>query len=100
MSQKLKLTLLDLTTKEGANITLTLDEARDLHAQLAELFAPKAAPFAPWPIVIERDRWPTPWAPYAPTWVGPSTSDPLPMRPYVTCSAPSGLRTQFFGSTE
>lgn len=94
---KLRLTEITMTTKDGQFVRLTLDEARDLHAQLAELFAPKAAPVQPWPILIERDRWPAPWRPYAPMWVSPSTGDPLPPLPYVTCSAPSGLRTHFVG---
>lgn len=91
---KLRLTELTLTTKDGQYVRLTLDEARDLHAQLAELFAPKAAP---WPVVIERERWPATWMPYSPTWVSPSSGDPLPPLPRITCSAPSGLRTHFFG---
>lgn len=36
---KLRLSEITLTTKDGQYVRLTIDEARDLHAQLAELFA-------------------------------------------------------------
>lgn len=63
---------------DGQTVQLTLDEARDLHAQLAELFVSKVTTV---PIVIERDRYPGPWTPYRPYWV---TETGTPPNPYNT----------------
>lgn len=93
MSQKLQLTSLALTTKDGKTVTLTLDEARDLHAQLAELFGPKFAPAPLAPIIIDRER--LPWGPYQPYWLA-SPTDAAP-RWEVTCRADSGLTTSAIG---
>ena len=56
---KLKLTGIELTTTDGKKVALTLDEARDLHRQLAELFAYKET-------VVYRDPkwWEQPVRPY------------------------------------
>lgn len=62
MATKLNVTKIVLTPRGGQDVTLTIDEARDLYNQLAELFAPKLAPQAP--IVIEREVLPHPWWPY------------------------------------
>lgn len=91
MSQKLKLTSLALTTKDGQTVTLTLDEARDLHAQLAELFAPKVTPLAP--VIIERER--LPWQPHRPYWL--TVPDEQTQKWEITCQASSGLATRAAG---
>ena len=74
-----------LTRPNGERIELTVEEARVLHQQLAEMFAE------------QRPReWyaPMPWmplpqpAPWPPTWTyGPSTADPLPPGITVTCES-------------
>lgn len=93
MSQKLKLTGLELTTKDGKAVALTLDEARDLHAQLAELFGPKINIGPQAPIIIERER--LPWLPYRPYWVADDTGAAPKWE--VTCRADSGLSTKAVG---
>ena len=77
MSEKLKLEKLILGTNGGKKkIELTLEEAKELHAQLDALFGKKVE-FVPGgytpPIIIERNHWP--WVypyPYhnTPTWCG------------------------------
>ena len=57
MSRKLKLTKLELQTNDGKKIELTLDEAKDLHDQLHELFGDKTVYVPGAPVIIERDRW-------------------------------------------
>ena len=96
MSQKLKVTSIALTTADGKRVELTISEARDLHDQLAEMFGPKIVNT---PIVIERDRWPTPWRPYSPMWVSDRKGDAVPNPYRIECSAPSGLRTEFRGES-
>jgi hypothetical protein len=54
---KLKLTKIEMTTKDGKAVELTLDEARDLHAQLDELFGKKVEYIPSQPIVIDRYRY-------------------------------------------
>ena len=61
MSDKLKIKRLELETASGKEISLTLEEARELHQQLAELFA-KPEPVILSPTVIReyplyRPRW-------------------------------------------
>lgn len=68
---KLKLTKIEVTTKDGKKIELSLDEAKDLHEQLHELFGEKKFFLPSAPVVIEP--------------------------PYVTCSAQSGLSVAYQG---
>ena len=71
MSKKLKLTKIELETKDGKKVELSLTEAKELHDQLHDLFGEKYVPSTP--IVIERDRyWPNPYRPY---WYYHVTSD-------------------------
>lgn len=56
---KLKLTKLVLETKGGKSVELSMDEAKELHDQLHELFGTKYVPSQP----IFIDRWP-----YRPYW--------------------------------
>ena len=96
MATKLKVTRIMLTRRGGDEVELTIDEARDLYNQLAELFAPKLAPLAP--IVIEREVLPQPWRLYYPHWISsPGSADYPQELPYVTCQAPSGLHTRYMG---
>lgn len=96
MATKLNVTKIVLTPRGGQDVTLTIDEARDLYNQLAELFAPKLAPQVP--ILIEREVWPAPWRPYQPYWLSTSGSADFPAAlPCVTCLAPSGLHTRYMG---
>ena len=55
---KVKLTKLELTTKDGKTVELTIDEAKDLHEQLHELFGAKTVYLPSAPIYIEPYRWP------------------------------------------
>ncbi len=62
MSKKLKVTKIELETKDGKKVQLSLDEAKELHDQLHELFGEKYVPGTP--IAIERDLyWPDPYRP-------------------------------------
>ena len=67
---KLKLSGIELETSSGQKVKLTLDEAKELHDQLNELFGVKYVPSAP--IYIDCDRyWPRrPWE--SPIWCGTS----------------------------
>ena len=65
MSGKLKLTRIELETKDGKKVGLSLEEARELYNQLNELFGSKYVPSAP--VIIERGCYP--WRdPYNPYW--------------------------------
>ena len=88
MSNKLKITKIELTTKDGNKVELSLDEAKDLHGQLDELFGQKSATYIPYyPIIIDRTVRPW-WQPYNPVW-GNGT---------VYCSSNSGLSVGYSGS--
>jgi hypothetical protein len=95
MSNKLKITKIELTTKDGKAVELTLEEAKDLHAQLAELFANKPVYVPSAPVIIERDRWPH-WQPYQPMWIPNQGFDGYTS---ITCQADSGLTMNYTGQT-
>lgn len=77
MPEGLKVSSIELTTKDGTPVKLTIEEARALYAQLDELFkgatlrvvtfpvpAPYPVPVYPWPQpILIPDRWPAPWRP-------------------------------------
>ncbi len=92
MTKKLKLTKIELETSDGKKIELSLDEAKELHDQLHELFGAKFVPFAP--IIIERDyhTWPR--------WVeAPNTGTPYPQLPQIWCgtTCQSGMSVTYKG---
>ena len=110
MGKKLKLTKIELETKDGKKISLSLDEAKDLHDQLHDLFGKKDTVYIPSsplpPIIIERGRYP--WRnPCTPYWRGDSiplvakTGGPVPQVQYTTCevNCGSGLKIGYTGST-
>ncbi len=107
MSRKLRLTKIELETKDGKKVSLSLDEARDLHDQLHDLFGKKDTVYIPYtplpPVIIERDRYP--WRnPCTPYWIAtPSTCDKIPLDspPIITCEvrSDSGLKVGYSGST-
>lgn len=66
MGDKIKLTKIELRTADGKTVALTIEEARELHGQLDALFGMKYVPTTP--IIVERDRWPTPYHPWHPMW--------------------------------
>ena len=74
MNDKIMLTKVMLTTKEGADISLSLAEAKDLYEQLRQLFEQKPVFVPSVPIIIERNRWPE-RSPYDPIWVSCSISN-------------------------
>ncbi len=63
-TKKLKLTKIAIETKDGKQVELTLEEAKELHDQLHTLFGKKATYIPSTPIVIERDRWHPPYRPF------------------------------------
>lgn len=83
MSEKIRLKKLVLTTADGKEIELSLEEARELHEQLDALFGQKYVTTTP--VIIERHR--SPWDPhFTPiTWDGSNTGTPEPNFPAVTC---------------
>lgn len=89
MSRKVKLTKIELTTKEGKKVDLTLDEAKELHDQLHALFGAKTVYVPMQSIIIERDRF---QPIYQPTWLStPHYSA------YATCEGNSGLSLSYCG---
>jgi hypothetical protein len=71
MGKKLKLTKLELETREGKKVELSMDEAKELYEQLNDLFGDKTVYIPNQPIIIERDRWvPT----YPITWTSGTTA--------------------------
>lgn len=100
MSGKLKITKIELSTKEGKKVELSLEEAKDLHGQLDELFGQKAAPFIPYsPIIIDRTVRPY-WPGYNPIWYSGVCGSAVPggLGGAVTCSSNSGLSVSYCGS--
>ena len=96
MPTKLNVTKIVLTPRGGQDVSLTIEEARDLYIQLDELFAPRLAPQAP--VLIESEGLPQQWRPFCPLWTNsPGSADYPQALPYVTCQAPSGLHTSFMG---
>ena len=57
MSKKLKLTKIALETKDGKSVELSIDEDKELHDQLHELFGSKTTYIPSAPIIVERDIW-------------------------------------------
>jgi hypothetical protein len=73
--KKLKVTGLELETKDGKKVALTLDEARELHEQLDDLFG-KEVQYVPSQPIYVRPWWERPDVPpYITCTVGPSTSN-------------------------
>jgi len=67
MSNKLKLTKLEIKTKDGKRVSLTMEEAKELYDQLHELYGERIVVQPYQSIVIERDRYP--WTyPGNPIW--------------------------------
>ena len=74
MTKKLRVTGLEVETRDGKKVALTLDEARELYELLHGLFG-KESPGAPsYPLVLERDGWYTPWPYYNPAWRSDTTA--------------------------
>lgn len=55
-SKKLKLTKIELQTKDGKKVDLSLAEAKELHEQLHELFGEKVVRVPGSPVIIDRYR--------------------------------------------
>lgn len=98
MSKKLKLTKLELETKDGKKVELSIDEAKELHAQLAELFATKTTVIPSQPVIIERDRFYPPWKP---VWYSNDRNDQLD-KYKVLCSVEgdSGMKVSYCGDAQ
>jgi len=99
MSKKLKLTKITLETKDGKQVDLTLDEAKELHDQLHDLFGTKFVPSAQ--IIIERDRY-TWQQPYRQYWYDVTYKIAVPMNGGidVQCKVEgcTGLKATYSGS--
>jgi len=106
MGKKLKLTKIELETKDGKKVSLSIEEAKDLHDQLHDLFGQNVQFIPSRPVIIERDHYP--WRnPCAPYW---RSSEPIPMlgnsgapipNPFTTiCEVKcnSGLSVNYMGS--
>jgi hypothetical protein len=103
MSEKIKLTKIELKTQEGKEISLSIDEAKELHDQLHELFGKKETVFvsshSAAPIIIERDRYP--WRDYRPFWATTTDRNTPTYAPSViscTVEGNSGLSVSYKGS--
>ena len=96
--EKLKLIKIILETKDGKQVSLTIDEAKELHDQLHALFGKKTISAPSYPIVVERDRWIGPYQPY---WYGTTTTTntPAPFGNEVLCSisGDSGISVSYCG---
>lgn len=87
MSDKIKISKIEVSTKDGKKVELSLEEAKDLHSQLDELFGQKTAPYIPYsPIIIERHVRPY-WQQYNPVWRDNT----------IYCSSNSGLSVGYSG---
>ena len=94
-TKKLKLTKISLETKDGKQVELTIEEAKELHDQLHTLFGEKTTYIPSTPIVIERDRW---HPPYPQIWYGTSTQDnPKIADAWCSISGNSGLTVSYCG---
>ena len=91
MAEKVKVASIVVVFPGGERREMTIDEAKALHLQLAELFGAK-------PLVVEvptyvyRDRWPRIIeAGPQPVWyeTQPTTATPLPSLPTVWCKTDS-----------
>ena len=61
--EKVSITEITITTKEGVTIPLSLEDARDLHLQLDGLFGSKTE-YVPGPLIVDRGWWRRPYEPY------------------------------------
>ena len=64
MSDKIKIANIELETGRGAKVRLTLQEAKELHSQLDELFGTKVTYVPSAPIYIDRYDYFRPYQPY------------------------------------
>jgi len=86
---KVKVDAVVIQYPDGSRKSLSIEDARALYRELAELFGhPTAIP--PVPIVIERERWPR----WAPTWTDDGTPHQVPavpdLTPRIWCCAETG----------
>jgi hypothetical protein len=101
----LKVSSIELTTKEGVTVKLTIDEARALLAQLSELFGtneksrtvpmpiPMPYPIPVYPLprpILIPGQWPSPWRPSWEVTCGSSSK-------HLTRSDGSGLAVSYRG---
>lgn len=99
----LKVSSIELTTKDGAAVKLTIAEAQALYAQLGELFgskettrtipipAPYPVPVYPMPRpILIPERWPEPWRPRWEVTCGGSSK-------HLTRTDGSGLSVSYRG---
>jgi len=72
MAKKLKVSQITVRTENGTDITLTLDEAKELYEQLHKLFGEKVTYIPnPIPIVAPNNPWQIPYT--TPMWCSTST---------------------------
>lgn len=95
-TERIELSAIVLTTDDGREVKLTVEQARSLHTQLEALFGEKVKYLPQQPIYIERYRYPRLWEPYAPyiTWCSSTANT------HATISDNSaGLRVRYEGSS-
>lgn len=97
MSNKMRVTAIELTTADGAVVKLSPAEAKDLYHQLGEMFGSKIQYVPSNPVIIERDRfWPQPWAPRQIRW----SDEPRKGQVMCEATAPSGMSMRLLGRAE
>ncbi len=90
MSEKVKVASIVVVFPGGERREMTLDEAKALHAQLAELFGSKPAVISV-PVYVQRDRWPRIIDTPQPVWYETQPNTGRPGLPQVWCKADSTI---------
>ena len=96
---KLRVNALTITTQNGKEINLSLEDAKELYAQLHELFG--AAPSITAPIFIPYER--LPWQrPYTPMWHTMVVPPEVTTTNIISCEVPckGGLSVMYKGDVE
>ena len=82
MTDKVKVSAIQIQYPDGESKQLTLEEARELYNQLEGLFGDKTTYVPSAPIIIERDRYPL-----VPRWTDHTlrSDSPLTNLPQIWC---------------
>jgi hypothetical protein len=90
MAKQIKVSKLTLTTTDGKTIELAMDEAKELHSQLEQLFGEKVRYVPSQPVVIPWEY--RPWQPY---WRSPIYGDTT-----ITMNTSSGMSCSYSATVE
>lgn len=85
-SGSVKIAGIEIKMPDGTIVKLTVEEARELHTQLDDLFKGVDPVYVPVPHTYpKRDYWPMP-LPDKPIWDNPiTTGTPVPRSPTIMC---------------